>query len=102
MTLILSKRHQHTLAWVFLDMLVVFVAYSIAFAARAVSTPLDYLQSVGYILICAVFTIGMLLAFGIYQRIWSRTSGHGITVIVKAVAATTLFVTISCLTLVPR
>jgi len=102
MTMILSKRHQQTLWWICIDLLVVFTAYSIAFAARAVSTPLDYLRSVGTIIICAVFTVAMMQVFGIYQRIWSRTSGHGVTVIVKAVAVTTIVVVALNIIIVPR
>src|ERR1041384_2341394 len=100
--MILSKRHQQTLGWICADLLVVFTAYSIAFAARAVSTPLDYLRSVSTIIVCAVLTVVLLQVFGVYQRIWSRTSGHGITVIVKAVTVTTLIVTTLSFIIVPR
>lgn len=102
MSMNLSKRHQQTLGWICIDLFVVFTAYSIAFAARAVGTTLDYLQSVGTIIICAIFTIAMLQIFGVYRRIWSRTSGHGVTVIVKTVTVTTLVVTIISVIIIPR
>ncbi|MEP6988712.1 MAG: hypothetical protein ABI970_24135, partial [Chloroflexota bacterium] len=102
MTSILSKRHQQTLVWVCIDLLVVFIAYSTAFAARAVSTPLDYIQSMGYIVICALLMVIVLWVFGVYKRIWSHTSGHGVTVIVNAVAVSTAVIVVPSLIIVPR
>src|SRR4051794_39695940 len=102
MTSILSKRHQQTLVWVCVDLLVVFITYSMAFAARAVSTPLDYIQSMGYIFIYALLMVVILWLFGVYKRIWSHTSGHGVTVIVNAVAASTAIIVVASLIIVPR
>ena len=102
MTAILSKRHQQTFGWVCIDLLVVFIAYSTAFAARAVSTPLDYIQSTGYIVICAILMVVMLWIAGVYKRIWSRTSGHGVTVLVNAVAASTAILFVASLIIIPR
>jgi FlaA1/EpsC-like NDP-sugar epimerase len=81
-----------------LDAFIVLAAYSAVFLARAVSAPLDYGQSLPVMLISAGGMVGMLLAFGVYQRIWSHTSGHGITVIITPVmlfAAAQLVVTLS-------
>lgn len=98
----LSKRHQRTIQWAGIDVLVVCIAYTMVFAARAVITPLDYIDSFGYIFLAALFMVAMLYIFGVYQRIWSRTSGHGITVIVKAVGVGTIGVTLACIFIQPR
>ena len=76
--------------WALLDALVVLGAYTAAFFARAIVTPLDYLQSFGFILFAVVVTLLLMYAFGVYHRIWSRTSGHEVTIIVNAVAASTV------------
>ncbi len=98
----LTKRRQQTLFWICADFLVVFAAYSMAFAARAVLTSLDYLHSIGWITIFAFFAIAMLRLFGVYRRIWSRTSGHEVIVIVKAITVITIGTFITSLILVPR
>lgn len=73
-----------------IDGLIVLAAYSAVFAARSVSAPLDYLQSVPLMFANAAALIGMLLIFEVYQRIWTYTSGHGITAIITPVALFTI------------
>lgn len=100
--MVLSKRHQNTIQSAGVDILVVVIAYSMVFGARTVLTPLDYINSFSYIVVAAFFMVALLYMFGVYQRIWSRTSGHGITVIVKAVVVGTIAMLVLSLLVRPR
>jgi FlaA1/EpsC-like NDP-sugar epimerase len=75
-----------------LDAVILLIAYTAAFYARAVTTTLDYVNSLGIVLVIAVFTILTLHTFGVYRRIWERTSGHEVTVIINAVGAATFVI----------
>ena len=76
------------------DVLVVFVTYAISVSVSALnSSSVDFGASVGLTLLCALILIGTLYYFDVYRRIWSRTSGHGVTVIIKAVLAASVIMT---------
>jgi FlaA1/EpsC-like NDP-sugar epimerase len=83
-------RHQRILRNATLDALVLLAAYLMAFAARAVITPLDLVGAIAPILLNALLMVLLMYLFGVYQRIWSRTSGHGVVVIVYALIVDTL------------
>ena len=74
------------------DMLVVFLAYTVAISARALNSPLDLAPSAWLTVLIALILVAMSYLFGVYQRIWSRTSGHGISVILNAVLAGTVLI----------
>ncbi len=87
------QRHvKRIIVWVMIDGLILLLAYTAAFFARAITTPLDYLYGFGFILLSIAVTLVSLYFFGVYHRIWSQTSGHGVTVIVSAIAVATLAV----------
>ncbi|MEZ4671517.1 MAG: nucleoside-diphosphate sugar epimerase/dehydratase [Anaerolineae bacterium] len=98
----LSKRHQRTMEWAGVDIVTVCAAYTMIFAARTVITPLDYINSFPYIVWAAFFMVMVSYLFGVYKRIWSRTSGHGITVIIKSVVVSTICIVLYCLASQPR
>ncbi|MCZ7545995.1 MAG: hypothetical protein M5R40_21835 [Anaerolineae bacterium] len=86
------RAHRHTrrfVVWTVADSVIILVAYMTAFSARAIFTPLDYVQVLDFTLFSIVVTLLSLHIFGVYRRIWSQTSGHSIVVIVKAVAVST-------------
>lgn len=72
-----------------LDVTIVLIAYFAAFSVRTVTTTLDYLALLQSVFIIAFFLVVMLHLFGVYHRIWARTSGHGVTVILNAVGTAT-------------
>lgn len=90
----LRRHSRHILTSAAIDALVLAVAYALAFSVRGVMTPWESAAGVRLI----VFEIGAMVItfylFGIYQNLWSRTSGHGITVIINAVATCTAFIVI--------
>jgi FlaA1/EpsC-like NDP-sugar epimerase len=69
-----------------IDALIILAAYSAVFIARSVTASLDYQQSLPAMLASTAGLVVLLLIFGVYQRIWTHTSGHGITVIITPVA----------------
>ncbi len=85
---------RRALKWMALDAAILMAAYTIAFFVRAITTPLDYLQSLWLIVGSTLIVSIMLYAFGIYHRIWSMTSGHDVTVIVSAFVSATVFITL--------
>ncbi len=87
----LRRRHiRHVLQSAFIDALVLLIAYAAAFSARSVMTPLELEDGVRHILFDVVITIVLFYALGIYRRLWARTSGHDMTVIIQAVILTVI------------
>lgn len=88
----LSHRHRRIFAWMLVDALIVFAAYSAVFLIQALTTQHDFFRSVWAFAAAALVMVTMLFLFGVYQRLWSHTSGHGITVILNAVIAATVLI----------
>lgn len=68
-----------------LDAFIFGAAYVIAYYAYAITMPALNGRSVEFLVLGALITVVSMSLFGAYRRIWSRTSGHEITLIVKAV-----------------
>lgn len=68
-----------------LDVLITLIAYLGTFTIRLLASPLDNLSSLIFIVLIAASTPIVLYGFGVYHCIWDRTSGHGITLLIKAV-----------------
>ncbi len=86
----LHRRHiRHVLQSALVDVLVMVVAYTAAFSVRSVVTPVEYQDGVRLIFFNIVLTIAAFYVVGIYRRLWSRTSGHGMTIIINTVGVTT-------------
>lgn len=84
------------------DALITFVAYLSVYSIRTSSIPLS-LKSSGYFLYAAVLiSLACLYWSGAYHRIWARTSGHDVAVIIKAVMLSTSILLILDLVLKPR
>ena len=71
----LNTHIKNIMGWIVLDLIIVFVAYTVSYSARAATTPLNYSQGLGFIFFNAgvmlvlfnVFVIGIsffLSAFG--------------------------------------
>ncbi len=85
-------HYRRIVAWAVVDTLIIFAAYTAALSARAFLTQLDLIRGVGFTFFVVVIMLASLYLFGVYHRIWSRTSGHGVTVIVSAVVAATVVI----------
>ncbi len=85
------RRHlRHILQSAFVDGIILMVAYLAAFSARSVMTPLELEDGVRHILFDVALTVSVFYGLGIYRRLWDRTSGHDMAIIIQAVALTTI------------
>lgn len=75
-----------------IDILVVQVAYLTAFFVRAASTPLDYIDSFGMTAAATFIVVSILFVSGVYRRLWSMTSGYGVSLLIKAVLIATVII----------
>ncbi len=80
------------LAWMLVDSFIVLGGYTAAFFARAITTTLDYMNSLGFLFFVIIVTLIVNYYFGIYHRIWSRSSGHEVSRLVYAVFVSGAFV----------
>ncbi|MFN8565070.1 MAG: hypothetical protein U0703_26365 [Anaerolineae bacterium] len=67
------------------DFLIVIVAYSVAVSAWTLNRTLDLRSVAVFVVLIALTLITAFTIFRVYQRIWSRTSRHEVTVILNAV-----------------
>ena len=84
------KRLKHVAHWMLVDALIMLGAYAIAFFARTIVTPREFIDSLGYIVFCIVTMLTVQYFLGIYHRIWRRTSGHEVARLVTGVAIATV------------
>jgi perosamine synthetase len=84
-----------TVVWMGLDSFVVFIAYAIAFSVRASTAPLDYSQGLSFVLFVTCVMLALLNLFGVYHRIWFRTSGHDVHRIIVAVLLATIITVVT-------
>ena len=73
------------------DVLILYIAYLIVYSVRLGTSSLDIERNETVFLLVA--TLVMLLSmkiFGGYQRLWRKTSGHDVQVIIEAVVVATL------------
>jgi FlaA1/EpsC-like NDP-sugar epimerase len=90
--LFINHHVKRILAWMAIDSFIILGGYTVAFFARAITTTLDYMNSFGFILFAIIVTVIVNYLFGVYHRIWSRSSGHEVAQIVFAVGASTLLI----------
>jgi FlaA1/EpsC-like NDP-sugar epimerase len=72
-----------------MDAAIMLAAFTVVFFVRSIATDLDYMDGLGFTLLSIVITLIALYRFGVYHRVWSRTSGHDVAVIINAVAVAT-------------
>jgi perosamine synthetase len=90
-----NGRFKYTLGWVVIDILVIMAAYGTAVSARATTAEIDYARGAIFFLAATGVLLALLYAAGVYQRIWSRTSGHEVSIIFSAVGMATGLLTIT-------
>lgn len=98
----ISHRNRNLGLWLVVDFFVIIAGYTVSFLVRAVTAPIDFGQSLPAILISVFVMMATLYLFGVYQRIWSQTSGHGVTVIVYAVTLSSFAIGAANFVLRPR
>ncbi|MBZ0301434.1 MAG: polysaccharide biosynthesis protein [Anaerolineae bacterium] len=98
----ITTRNRKLGQWLLIDYGLVVVAYTLAFYTRAITADINYRQSLSAILVSGLMLVLMAYMFGIYRRIWSQTSGHGITLILNAVAVSTVVLLVGDALIDPR
>ena len=84
------------------DLAILFVAYSVTLLVRTLGTPYFQIEAFVFIAFSGAATLASLYALGVYHRIWSRTSGHGVTVIFNGSGLGLAVVLLTDLFLQPR
>ncbi len=84
------------------DSLVVIISYISVYTVRMVSLHHIMQEIIDFFVLAVAVSLASLYFFGAYHRIWARTSGHDISVLVKAVTLTTVFLGIVDLSFKPR
>lgn len=98
-----AHRFRRPLVWAILDSLVIIIAYMGVLSARVFVTRWDIIRALTFITLVVVpIAVTALYFQGAYRRLWSRTSGHGVTVIVSAFVIATAMVSLMNLLLTPR
>ncbi len=85
-----SAYYRRVLLSILIDIVIFIASYTITFSARAATSGLIADESIGPILINTLMMIVMLYLFGVYQRMWTRTSGHEARIIIYAFLLNTL------------
>jgi len=85
-----------------LDLGILFAAYTATLLVRTLGTPFFQLDAFLFILFSGVVTLISLYLFGVYRRLWSRTSGHGMVVIFNGSGAALVVIVSIDLFLQPR
>lgn len=96
------KRARRVIKSASVDIVIVWAALIATLLTRAATTPLDLQQGVMSIAIICAFDIALLYIFGVYDRIWARTSGHGVTVILYATGVATALLTAGAMLIEPH
>lgn len=92
MRLRISTKAIRHMEYMLVDVAIVLLAYIVTIVSFAVYASINYTASFLFVFFIAVVNVFTLNVYGIYQRIWARTSGHGITIILNAVVVATLLV----------
>lgn len=79
-----EPRAWRTVRWMLIDVLLIIASYTLAYTVRALVSPVEYINSFGFILASTVIIVASLYLHGIYKRLWQRTSGHHSVVILRA------------------
>ncbi len=88
----LNSRFKMTATWILVDGITILAAYGLAVSARAIAASPDNLYDLRFNIFVLVVTLFSLYMMGVYYRLWERTSGHDVVVIVKAVGLATLLI----------
>lgn len=85
-----------------LDGLIVLAVYLVLFLITEYRFFAAPELNVGFIFAAAFIVIVVMYAFRVYDRLWARSSGHNVTIIINAVAVATVFVLIMGTLIRPR
>ena len=85
-----------------LDAFIMFAAYAISFSVKFGFSTVIYRAALDFIVFATVIMLTLLYVYGVYFRIWSQTSSHGLDILIKAAAVGTIITTIVDAIIQPR
>lgn len=98
-----SSRHlKRVVREAVIDTLLIYGAYVVAMLARAVTTDVEIVPQLWFFVAATIVTVAALYLFGVYRRLWARTSGHGIVVLFNAVGVACVTIALLDLIVMPR
>jgi FlaA1/EpsC-like NDP-sugar epimerase len=83
-------RYTRIVSAAFLDILIVLTSYLLLFAFVPQRIFPDHIQNTIFVSSVAIAMVTMLFVFKVYHRIWKRTSGHSVHVLIDAVVIVTV------------
>jgi FlaA1/EpsC-like NDP-sugar epimerase len=89
------------LPFALLDTLIILLAYAVTYFVRTEKLPFKASQA-GFVVFVVGVTLGALYGFRVYHRLWARTSGHEVTVLVLAAGVVQGVTVLADLALTPR
>ncbi len=99
----LRQRFQYLSVWVTVDVFIIVMAYGVVYLSRvATVAQFNVANGLPMIGLTALLTVAALYVAGVYQRLWFRTSGHSVMVIVYGVATGALIGGALDLAMTPR
>lgn len=85
-----------------IDTIIIVAAYMGALYVRSTTATIDVVYASKFLFLALPVQLAALYFAGVYHRLWSKTSGHGITVLLYAVAIATVFDLVHALAENPR
>ncbi len=86
----LSSKYKRLLRYAIADFLITLTAYAITVSIRTLSVYVGLAETISLSLFAALLMVISLYVFGVYRRLWPKTSGHEVDIIVYAVMATSI------------
>lgn len=96
------ERYRNSLILMGRDMVTVVAAYIIVYGIYQERIFHNPALNAWFIVLAAVMLVGSLYLFGAYRRIWERTSGHGIILLINATVVPSLLLLLFTLIINPR
>lgn len=98
----MPKRYGTIIGSMIIDIIIYLISYLMILSLRVLAASQPVQSNIGFVLASSFTLIVILALFGIYNRIWSKTSGHDIVYIVRATCLVFVGVLIANLLITPR
>lgn len=96
------KRYMHTVLSINADIWIYVISYLLALSVRSLSASVFLDMNVPFIGLSSIFLVGIFVITGIYQRIWSKTSGDDAGYILRATGIVFIIALVINLMITPR
>lgn len=98
----LVKHLKRVLPLAGIDALILITSYTIVYSVRSTVVDLDPSRTLSFLAYAAAASLVALYVSGAYHRIWAKTSGHEVTILVQSVLIATVLIAVPDFFLRPR